>query len=225
MKNSFLFFIFFALTAQISFANSSNHSNCLKVEKCFYLVVEDSVALENVFMKVLRDGAACTLANTPDFGTRIIVALDKIKFQSSRGTIKIKRGQIAVFLENEYYDLPKGSYFEIALKKNHPLLTKPSEWVEPTKNKVIYENAEFRVFEERLDPGDTRELHSHAQRVVVRLNQVQLTDPRNAPSGKPGTGIQVANTVKFAEPVVHVTKNLSKIPLFNIVIEYKIEHK
>jgi hypothetical protein len=60
---------------------------------------------------------------------------------------------------------------------------------------------------------------------VVRLNQVQLTDPRNAPSGKPGTGIQVANTVKFAEPVVHVTKNLSKIPLFNIVIEYKIEHK
>ena len=225
MKNSFFFFIFFTLTAQISFANSCNHSNCLKVEKSLYLVAEDSVALENDFMKVLRDGAACTLANTPDFGTRIIVALDKIKFKSNRGTIKIKRGQIAVFLENEYYDLPKGSYFEIALKKNHPPLTKPSEWVEPTKNKVIYENAEFRVFEERLDPGDTRELHSHAQRVVVRLNQVQLTDPRNAPSGKPGTGIQVANTVKFAEPVVHVTKNLSKIPLFNIVIEYKIEHK
>lgn len=225
MKNSFLFFIFFALTAQASFAISYKHSSCLKVEKCLYLAEKDSVALENDFMKVLRDGAACTLANTPDFGTRIIVALDKIKFQSNRGTIKIKRGQIAVFLENEYYDLPKGSYFEIALKKNHPPLTKPTEWVEPTKNKVIYEDAEFRVFEERLDPGDTRELHSHAQRVVVRLNQVQLTDPRNAPSAKPGTGIQVANTVKFAEPVVHVTKNLSKIPLFNIVIEYKIEHK
>ena len=225
MKNSFLFFIFFALTAQASFAISFKHSSCLKVEKCLYLAEKDSVALDNDFMKVLRDGAACTLANTPDFGTRIIVALDKIKFKSNRGTIKIKRGQIAVFLGNEYYDLPKGSYFEIALKKNHPPLTKPSEWVEPTKNKVIYEDTEFRVFEERLDPGDTRELHSHAQRVVVRLNQVQLTDPRNAPSGKPGTGIQVANTVKFAEPVVHVTKNLSKIPLFNIVIEYKIEHK
>jgi hypothetical protein len=225
MKNSFFFFLFFSLTTQISLANSSHYSSCLKVVKCLNLAEKDTVALENEFMKVLRDGAACTLANTPNFGTRIIVALDKIKFQSNRGTIKIKRGQIAVFLENEYYDLPKGSYFEIALKKNHPPLTKPSEWVEPTKNKVIYENAEFRVFEERLDPGDTRELHSHAQRVVVRLNQVQLTDPRNAPSGKPGTGIQVANTVKFAEPVVHVTKNLSKIPLFNIVIEYKIEHK
>ena len=224
MKNSFLFFIFFTLTAQISFAKSHNLSSCFKSEKCLNLEAEDSVALENAFMKVLRDGAACTLANTPNFGTRIIVALDKVKFKSNRGTIKIKRGEIAVFLENEFYDLPRGSYFEIALKKDHPPLTKPSEWVEPLKNKIIYENTEFRVFEEKLDPGDTRELHSHAQRVVVRLNQVQLTDPRNSPNGKPGTGIQVANTVKFAEPVVHVTKNLSKIPLFNIVIEYKIEH-
>ena len=224
MKNSFFFFLFFALTAQISFANSYNNSSCLKSEKCLNLAAEDSVALENAFMKVLRDGAACTLANTPNFGTRIIVALDKLKFKSNRGIIKIKRGQIAVFLENEFYDLPRGSYFEIALKKDHPPLTKPSEWVEPLKNKIIYENTEFRVFEERLDPGDTRDLHSHAQRVVVRLNQVQLTDPRNSPNGKPGTGIQVANTVKFAEPMVHVTKNLSKIPLFNIVIEYKIEH-
>ncbi|MCX6172785.1 MAG: hypothetical protein NT048_08110 [Flavobacterium sp.] len=219
-----LFYIFlFALTAEIATANSNSMSNrCLED---FAIVNKDSVALDNAFMKVLRDGAACTLANTPNFGTRIIVALDRIKFKSNRGTIKINRGEIAVFLENEFYDLPKGSYFEIALKKDHPPLTKPSEWVEPLKNKIIYENTEFRVFEERLNPGDTRALHSHAQRVVVRLNQVQLTDPRNSPNGKPGTGIQVANTVKFAEPVLHVTKNLSDIPLFNIVIEYKIEHK
>lgn len=212
----------FALTAEIATANSNSIST-IYLEN-FAIANKDSVALDNAYMKVLRDGAACTLANTPNFGTRIIVALDKIKFKSNRGTIKIKRGKIAVFLENEFYDLPKGSYFEIALKKNHPPLTKPSEWVEPTKNIVIYENAEFRVFEERLNPGDERPLHSHAQRVVVRLNQVQLTDPRNSPNGKPGTGIQVANTVKFAEPMVHVTKNLSEIPLFNIVIEYKIEH-
>ena len=218
-----LFCIFlFALTAPISVANSNSIST-IYMEN-FAIANKDSVAIDNAYMKVLRDGAACTLANTTNFGTRIIVALDKIKFKSNRGTIKIKRGEIAVFLENESYDLPKGSYFEIALKKNHPPLTKPSEWVEPTKNIVIYEDAEFRVFEERLNPGDTRDLHSHAQRVVVRLNQVQLTDPRNAPNGKPGTGIQVVNTVKFAEPMVHVTKNLSKIPLFNIVIEYKIEH-
>ena len=178
------------LTAQISVANSNSISNIYL--KNFAIANKDSVALDNAFVRVLRDEAACTLANTPNFGTRIIVALDKVKFKSNRGTIKIKRGQIAVFLENEYYDLPRGSYFEIALKKDHPLLTKPSEWVEPLKNKIIYENTEFRVFEERLDPGDTRELHSHAQRVVVRLNQVQLTDPRNSPNGKPGTGIPVS---------------------------------
>ena len=211
----------FALTVEIATANSNSISN-IYLEN-FAIANKDSVAIDNAYMKVLRDGAGCTLANTPNFGTRIIVSLDKIKFKSNRGTIKIKRGEIAVFLENESYDLPKGSYFEIALKKVHPPLTKPKEWFEPIKNTIIYENDEFRVFEERLNPGDERPLHSHAQRVVVRLNQVQLTDPRYS-VGKPGTGIQVANTVKFAEPMVHVTKNLSEIPLFNIVIEYKIEH-
>jgi hypothetical protein len=220
--NMKLFCIFlFALTVEIVTANSNLISN-IYLEN-FAIANKDSVAIDNAYMKVLRDCAACTLANTPNFGTRIIVALDRIKFKSNRGTIKIKRGEIAVFLENESYDLPKGSYFEIALKKVHPPLTKPKEWFEPMKNSIIYENDEFRVFEERLNPGDERPLHSHSQRVVVRLNQVQLTDPRFS-IGKPGTGIQVANTVKFAEPMVHVTKNLSKIPLFNIVIEYKIEH-
>ncbi len=216
MRIFFFFFIWIAFNGEVSLANSLGNYP-IKSAK-------DSVALDNAYMRVLRDGAACTLANTPNFGTRIIVALDKIKFKSNRGILTMDRGQIAVFLEDEFYNMPKGSYFEIALKKDHPPLTKPSEWVEPLKNKIIYENTEFRVFEERLDPGDTRELHSHAQRVVVRLNQVQLTDPRNSPNGKPGTGIQVANTVKFAEPMVHVTKNLSDIPLFNIVIEYKIDH-
>jgi len=210
--------IFYFIISLISFNGQANNlGNNPSGE------AKDSIALDNAYMRVLRDGAACTLANTTNFGTRIIVALDKIKFKSNRGVVAIDRGQIAVFLENEFYDLPKGSYFEIALKKEHPPLTKPSQWVEPLKNKIIYENTEFRVFEERLDPGDTRELHSHAQRVVVRLNQVQLTDPRNSPSGKPGAGIQIANTVKFADPVVHVTKNLSDIALFNIVIEYKID--
>ena len=94
--------------------------------------------------------------------------------------------------------------------------------MEPLKNKVVYEDDEFRIFEERLDAGDIRELHSHAQRLVVRLNEVQLTDPRFNKEVKASSGIQVPNTVKFAEPIVHAVKNLSKIPLFNLVIEFKI---
>ncbi len=100
----------------------------------------------------------------------------------------------------------------------------PEKWIEPLKNTILYEDEEFRVFEERLPGGDTRELHSHAQRVVVRLNEVQLTDPRYHEAGRSGTGIQVPNTVKYAEPIVHVVRNLSQAPLFNIVIEFKIPH-
>lgn len=210
-----------ALTAQFAIANTNSISN---LEMNYFAIAnKDSISIDNPYFKVVRDGALFSSANTPTIGTRIIAALENIKFKSSRGKINIKRGEIAVFTENEFYDIPKGSYFEIALKKNHPQLAKPSEWVEPTKNNIIYEDNEFRIFEERLNPGDTRELHSHAQRVVVRLNEVQLTDPRYHPNGKPGTGMQVANTVKYAEPMVHVTKNLSKIPLFNIVFEYKIK--
>ncbi len=94
--------------------------------------------------------------------------------------------------------------------------------MEPLKNKVVYEDDEFRIFEKRLDAGDIRELHSHAQRLVVRLNEVQLTDPRFNKEVNASSGIQVPNTVKFAEPIVHAVKNLSKIPLFNLVIEFKI---
>ena len=224
MKKFFLSFVFFVLTTQIASAKCCESTPFMESKGIEKIIERDSVALDNAYMTVMRDGAACASANTLNFGTRIIVALEKIKFKSNRGNIKLKRGQIAVFLENESYQVPEGSYFEIALKKNHPPLTKPSEWVEPLKNTIIYEDAEFRVFEERLKPGDVRALHSHAQRVVVRLNEVQLTDPRYSPNGKPDTGIQVANTVKFAEPMVHVTKNLSKIPLFNIVVEYKIPH-
>ena len=224
MKKFFLSFVFFVLTTQIASAKCCESTPFMESKGIEKIIERDSVALDNAYMTVMRDGAACASANTLNFGTRIIVALEKIKFKSNRGNIKLKRGQIAVFLENESYQVPEGSFFEIALKKNHPPFTKPSEWVEPLKNTIVYEDAEFRVFEERLKSGDVRALHSHAQRVVVRLNEVQLTDPRYSPNGKPGTGIQVANTVKFAEPMVHVVKNLGKIPLFNIVIEYKIPH-
>ncbi len=221
MKIKLYSIFLFALTANFAIANSNSISTVNIDNNAF--ANKDSIAIDNPYFKVVRNGAQFSSSNTPNIGSRIIAALENIKFKSSRGKIKIKRGEIAVFNENEFYEIPTGSYFEIALKKDHPQLAKPSEWVEPTKNKIIYEDNEFRVFEERLNPGDTRELHSHAQRVVVRLNDVQLTDPRYHPNGKPGTGMQVANTVKYAEPMVHVTKNLSKIPLFNIVIEYKIK--
>lgn len=183
----------------------------------------DSVALENDFVKVMRQSSVGFLSQSSVFGTRVIVALTDTKINSNKSKRVLKRGQVAVFQRNEKYQIEDGDFFEVAFKKNHPAPKGPEEWIEPLKNTIIYEDKEFRIFEERLAPSDTRELHSHAQRVVVRLNEVQLTDPRYKPNGTPGGGIQVPNTVKFAEPMVHVVKNLSAIPLFNIIIEFKTQ--
>ena len=186
----------------------------------------DSVVVDNEYVKVTHNISSFTIAETTGYGTRIIVVLMNVKIKSSRGTINLKRGGVAAFSAKESYQAPTGEYFEVAFKTNHPPLKAPEQWIEPLKNKIVYEDKEIRIFEERLAPGDTRELHSHAQRVVVRLNHVPLTDPRFNPEVSPGGGIQVPNTARFAEPMVHVVKNLSKdTPLFNIVIEYKIPHQ
>jgi hypothetical protein len=186
--------------------------------------IPDSIALDNQYATVWHNSAACLQPDTPKYGTRVIVALTNVKIQSSKGTLKLKRGEIAAFLVNESYKSPTGEYFEVAFKTNHPPLKAPELWIEPNKNTIVYEDKQFRVFEERLAPGDTRELHSHAQRIVVRLNAARLTDPRYHEPGSTKGSLQVPNTVKFAEPMVHVVRNVSDVPLFNIVIEFKVPH-
>ena len=224
MKTRYFLLITLVFTFGSLFSEGSSAIKPI-AQRCFERIIDqhDSVALDNDFVRVMFNSAACLNDLNPGFGTRVIVALEKVTIQSSRGTIKLERGNVAAFLSGQSYRIPVGVYFEVAFKTDHPPLKYPDKWIDPLKNKIVYEDVQIRVFEERLDPGDTRELHSHAQRVVVRLNNVQLTDPRTKPNGSPGGGIQVPNTVKFAEPVVHVVKNLSKdTPLFNIVIEFKI---
>ena len=186
------------------------------------IVSKDSIALENDYVRVMKNATVKTAADAEIFGKRIVVALTELKYKNNAGIKTMQRGEIVVFLPQESCSIQKGDYFEVAFKKSHPEPKGPQEWLEPLKNKIIYEDDLFRVFEERLAPGDTRDLHSHSQRVVIRLNNVQLTDPRFKPNGTPGEGIQVPNTVKFAEPMVHIVKNLSTdTPLFNIIIEFK----
>lgn len=181
--------------------------------------VKESVVVDNGYVRVLHNSVQ---AKHPGIGKRVIVALTRVNILSSRGVITLNRGRVAVFHEEDSYQPPSGEYFEVNFKKDHPTLKEPEQWIEPEKNTMVYEDEELRIFEERLPPGGERALHSHAQRVVVRLNEVQLTDPRFNPNGTPGGGIQVPNTARFAEPMVHVVRNLSAIPLFNIVIEYKL---
>ena len=39
---------------------------------------------------------------------------------------------------------------------------------------IVYEGERFFIYEERLAPGDTRERHSHSQRLEIRINQGPL---------------------------------------------------
>jgi hypothetical protein len=219
MKKIIAIGLIFSFVSQKAFSITSK-------ENIFFpnLKYVDTLSLDNEYFSVIKDSAACTSLKTEGFGSRVIVALENTTIKGSKKTIRLKRGELAVFLETQSYQLPIGSYFEITFKKNHPPLTKPEDCLEPLKNTMVYEDAEFPVFEERLQLGDVRELHSHEQCLVVRLNQLQLTDPRHSPSGKPGAGIQVVNTLKFAEPIVHAVKNLSNIQLYNIVVEFNIPH-
>ena len=180
--------------------------------------VKDTSSFENDFFKISKNSASSKS------GTRVVVALSELKIKIDQATTKIDRGQIHVLKNDEIAKLSKGEYFEVLVKSNHPKLTPPESWLEPQKNTILYDDDQIRVFEERLEPGDKRKLHSHAQRIVVRLNEVKMTDPRYEESKVPGAGLQIPNTAKYAESVVHETKNLSQIPLFNIVIEYKIAH-
>jgi len=182
---------------------------------------EPEPSIDNAYFRVLKNRTAQPEANH-GIGARVIVALRNAEIKSDHGNQKLERGQVAVFNPGDSL-MVQGEYFEVSLKSDHPALKEPSEWIEPTKNTVVYACPEFRVFEERLQPGDTREIHSHAQRVVVRLNEVQLVDPRFHEKAGPGKGgLQVPDTAKYADPVVHVVRNLSEIPLFNIVIEYTL---
>ena len=180
-----------------------------------------SSSIDNPYFRVLKNESALPEANT-NIASRVIVALRNVQIQSPRGEQKLDRGQFVVFNPGETFKIT-GEYFEISLKSDHPPLKEPAEWIEPSKNTIVYDAPEFRIFEEKLGPGDTRSIHSHAQRVVIRLNEVQLIDPRFHEKAGPGKGgLQVPDTAKYADPIVHVVKNLSQIPLDNIVIEYKI---
>jgi len=213
LKHLIYFFYTFSLLIHFNYAHSQTLDSSLTS-------VSDSAIINNDYVVVNKNKTVFNEANSL-IETRLIVALSNTNIKTKKRKIVLNRGQIEIFHSDEIYKIKKGNYFEIAIKNSHPKPQIPVVWYEPQKNIVVYEDSSFRVFEERLGPNEDRALHSHLQRVVVRLNNVQLTDPRYNERAKEGKGIQVPNTVKFAEPTEHVVRNLSTIPLFNIVLEFK----
>jgi membrane dipeptidase len=184
-----------------------------------FAVVVDTTVLDNAYVRVTRDGAPCAGA-AAWCGDRVIVAADEVVLPTVGGTKTLKRGEIAVFATGTAYKPPtSGHYWEVAWKAKRPATQWPREQIRPSKNEVLFENANFFAFEERLAVGDTRPRHSHAQRVVIQLNKTQLhywfddapETTRDITPDRPA----------FNEPTVHITKTVGDLPLRGIVLELK----
>ena len=193
-----------------------------------WLLQSNTVALENEYVRVTQDAAPCASATAPGCGDRVIVALGEIELRSGpasrKVTRKMTRGDIAVFKSGESYEPPTGgAFFEVAFKANHPPVESPREIIAPEKNAMRYEGDRFFIFEERLDPGDTRPRHSHSQRVVVQLNRTRL---QQLPDGEPEVVRDIVpDRAAFNPPVIHTVKNVGDAPLRGIVIEFKPEQR
>jgi hypothetical protein len=177
-------------------------------------------SLENEYVRVTRNAAPCAAASPSVCGERVLVALGPIRFEQYGQPRRLDRGQIAVFRWNESYTGPMtGSFVEVSIKQDRPRVQAPPVLIPPEKNELLYDGDAFVVFEERLPPGETRARHSHSQRVVVVLNETKL---QQWPDGQPAVfRTEVADEVKFNQPVTHVVKTIGDQPLRNIVIELK----
>jgi len=187
-----------------------------------WLLQLSPVALDNEYVRVTRDAAPCRSAFVPACGDRVIVALGDIELRSGRSGRTMTRGDIAVFVPGESYAPPiGGAFFEVSIKPHHPPVQSPRELIPPDKNAMRYDGGRFFIFEEKLDPGDTRPRHSHSQRVVMQLNRTRL---QQWPDGEPAVFVEtVPDRATFNPPVIHVVRNVGDAPLRGIVIEFKPE--
>jgi len=187
-----------------------------------WLLQAPTPALENDYVRVMRDSAPCASARSAGCGDRVIVALGEVELRSGKTRRKMTRGDIAVFRHGESYEPPTGgSYFEVNIKPNHPPVQSPPEIIPPEKNAIRYDGKHFFVFEEKLAVGDTRARHSHSQRVVMQLNRTRL---QQWPDGQPEIFVDIVpDRAAFNPPVIHTAKNVGDAPLRGIVIEFRPE--
>ena len=177
-------------------------------------------ALENDYVRAWKDAAPCASAQAPGCSERVIVALGNVQIPVGGSTRSLRRGEIAVFKAGESYGGPSGGpFYEVAFKANHPPVETTPEQIPPAKNEIIYDGADFFVFEEHLEVGDTRPRHTHSQRVVIQLNATKL---QQWPDGQPEILRDIVpDGVAFNPPVIHTVKNVGALPLRGIVLELK----
>jgi hypothetical protein len=175
--------------------------------------------LDNDHVRVTRNGAPCASHRTAGCGDRVIVALETMSVLAPGAITHMRRGDILVFSAGKSFTRPSGEFLEVAVKPDRPPVKSPPVIIPPDKNSILYDGENFFVFEEKLDPGDTRARHSHRERVVIVINKTRLQQwPDDAPMLFRD---QIPDDVRFNPPVVHVVKTVGDQPLRNIVIEFK----
>jgi hypothetical protein len=180
----------------------------------------DSVALDNPYVRVSRDAAPCAQAAAGSCEDRVLLAMTDIAYRADGKLHRVKRHGIAVFRAGQSYEPPRaGQYFEVVVKPGHPPVKGPEEVIPPTKNLTLYDAPGFFIYQEQLAVGDTRQRHSHAQRVEIRLNQGPQLVQKVWHDGKM-TMVYPA-IVNFREPMVHETHNVGDMALKNFILEFK----
>jgi hypothetical protein len=181
----------------------------------FLLFQANTPVLENDFVRVYKNSAPCASPG-PTCGETVIVALGPTELAGQ----KMVRGDIKGFKKGDKYAPPQGNYVQVVMKPVWPAVKTPAVNLPPKGNTIIYDSDRFFIFEEKLPVGGYRERHSHAQRLVVTINETQLEQKVDG-EDKPVIRDSIPDNVHFNEPIVHDTKNIGKLPMRNIVIELK----
>jgi hypothetical protein len=189
--------------------------NLIVVALLLLQAIQTSPLLENDYVRVFKNSAPCAMA-AASCGDRVFVALGSVEVKGQ----KMVRGDIKVFKASERYSPPKsGDFLEVAINPAHPKVMPPSAGTPPPPgNKILFDGKDFTVFAERMQPGEYAAPHSHNLRLAIFLNDTmvqQWTD------GKEETRELVPDVVMWRPAVVHASKDVGKVPISNLLIEFK----
>jgi hypothetical protein len=170
---------------------------------------------DNQFVRVTRDAAPCA-NGAASCGDRIVIALGSITLNGQ----PMKRGDVKVFTAGQRYAPPSGGeYLEVSVKPTHPRSALPPKQEPRSPNlEVLYENNDFIVFHESMQPGELGPEHSHYQRLTVTLNSTKV---QQWTDGKVAVRDLVADSVGFGPAITHTSKDVGSAPISNLSIEFK----
>jgi hypothetical protein len=176
--------------------------------------------LDNAYVRVSRNTMHCPTGTIPGCGKRVMVALGDLVLSVNDSQRVMARGDVVVVGPTQSYRAPsKSEFVEVVVKPDHPPPGAPAEIIAAEKNVMRYEGEDFMVFEEQLEPGDTRARHSHSHRVVIQLNRTQL---EQWPDGAASIIVETSpDRPLFNPPVIHRVKNIGAAPLRGVIIEFK----